>query len=95
MTGHCLQTEHAQTWGRKVVQSADGARVTVRRAVRYVSFFIAVRKEEDWRVFVPLQSIALRCLLFSFAREREAPDSICCYLATPGRHACAGTLVYL
>lgn len=38
-TGQYWQTEHAQTWGRKVVQSADGARVTVLRALGY-DFFL-------------------------------------------------------
>lgn len=64
------------------------------RAVRYNFFFVVVGKKEDWRVVIPLQSIALRCRLFSFTYEREALDRISCYLATPGMRACAETLIY-
>lgn len=61
--------------------------------IRFFSLLV-VGKEEDWRVFVPLQSVALRCLLFSFFYERGALDSISFYLATPGMRACAETLIY-
>lgn len=72
--------------------------VTVSRAGRcsfFPSFFLVVGKEEDWRVFVSLQNIALRCLFVSsFSCEKRGTGEHFIYLATPGMRACAETLIY-
>lgn len=42
----------------------------------FLSFFLVAGEEEEWGVLVPVQNVALRCLLLSFSPVKEGQQRI-------------------